>query len=116
MRVKLKEDIRIKELSKNHWYGCRSDTMKFIDLFYNSDHEQDVIVATKESDGFYKIITNDGEYAVTPNAFEIIEEDKEIENKPIQELKNKRFTRNQKQIAGKINEVIRAVNELKKGK
>jgi hypothetical protein len=46
----------------------------------------------------------------------LAEEDKEIEYKPIQELKNKRFTNNQKQIAGKINELIKAVNELKKGK
>ena len=45
---------------------------------------------------------------------EIIEEDKEEKNeKPIQELKNKRFTKNQKQIAGKINELIREVNKLK---
>lgn len=43
-------------------------------------------------------------------------EDKEIEYKPIQELKNKRFTNNQKQIAGKINEIIKTLNELKKGK
>lgn len=37
----------------------------------------------------------------------------EQEEKPIQELKNRKFTRNQKQIAGKINELIKAVNELK---
>lgn len=43
---------------------------------------------------------------------EIIEEDKEIED--IQELKNRKFTRNQKQIADKINEIVIAVNELKK--
>ena len=53
--------------------------------------------------------------AMLNDEVEIIEEEKENE-KPIQELKNKRFTKNQKQIAGKINEVIRAINELKKGK
>ena len=41
---------------------------------------------------------------------EIIEETKEI-----QKLINRKFTRNQKQIAGKINELIDAVNELKRG-
>lgn len=35
------------------------------------------------------------------------------EEKTIQELKNKRFTKNQKQIASKINELIREVNKLK---
>jgi hypothetical protein len=43
---------------------------------------------------------------------EVEVEDKEYED--IQKIKNRRFTRNQKQIASKINELIDAVNEMRK--
>lgn len=44
----------------------------------------------------------------------IIEEVEDKEYKDIQKIKNKRFTRNQKQIASKINELIDAINEMRK--
>lgn len=75
-------------------------------IYYVNDVSYDLFVVIFRSNGAYSI--ND--------EIELIEEDEEIEYKPIQELKNRRFTRNQKQIAGKINELIKAVNELKKGK
>jgi hypothetical protein len=53
-------------------------------------------------------------YAILKQEFEIVEIIEE--KKDIQELKNKRFTRNQKQIAGKINELVREVNKLKNNK
>ena len=42
-----------------------------------------------------------------------IQDNKKEKSEDIQKIKNKRFTRNQKQIAVKINELIDAVNEIR---
>lgn len=42
-----------------------------------------------------------------------IQDNKKEKTEDIQKIKNRRFTRNQKQIAVKINELIDAVNEIR---
>lgn len=54
-------------------------------------------------------INNDIEFYMIVPQFKCAEDKK---YKDIQKIKNKRFTRNQKQIAGKINELIDVVNEI----
>jgi hypothetical protein len=53
-------------------------------------------------------------YNAFNDSVEIIEEVEDKEYEDIQKIKNKRFTRNQKQIASKINELIDVVNEIRK--
>lgn len=100
--------------------------MKVIDLLNKIANGEDVPEFIEVTNYFTK--ENEMSYTHTDNIFHCLDngelrlnsiisavEDKEEKNeKPIQELKNRRFTRNQKQIAGKINEIIREVNKLKK--
>jgi len=72
MKVRLKEDINIKDLAKDNWNGCQLDTLLFIAENYKSDKEQKVF-EVKEEFGCYCI----GDNVLNPIAFEIVEEDKE---------------------------------------
>lgn len=71
MKVRLKEDINIKDLAKDNWNGCQLDTLHFIADNYKANGEQEVFEVKKRLD----IYLIDG-YVVNPIAFEIIEEDK----------------------------------------
>ena len=75
MKVRLKEDINIKDLAKDNWNGCQLDTLLFIAENYKLDKEQEVFEVKKMWDSYIM----DG-YIVNPIAFEIVEENKE-ENK-----------------------------------
>ena len=84
-----------KKIRIEHW--CYSfEWVEHLENYYDEDSDIDLMSALSMS-------KEELNYGV-----KIIQEKKDIEK-----LKNKRFTRNQKQIAGKINELIDAVNELR---
>ena len=85
-----------KKIRIDHW--CyKFEWVEHLDNYYDKSEDIDLTSALSMS-------KEELNYGV-----KIIEEEKNI-----QELKNRRFTKNQKQIAGKINELVREVNKLKK--
>ena len=72
MKVRLKEDINIKDLAKNCWNGCQMDTLRFIAENYEANGEQEIFEVEKEWNSYLI-----GNYIVNPIAFEIVEEEKE---------------------------------------
>lgn len=118
MKVRLKENINIKDLAEDNWNGCKSSTLDFIELAYKPQGKQEVFEAGQRSwSENYFIEAFDNEYIINRRALEIIE-DKEIEEIP--------FNNGMKEFIDvyhelerynyKINEIIIVVNELKKGK
>jgi len=96
--VEILEEVEDKEEVKNNddFTGIRgySDGKKVFSINYTGNMEEYKEYLTEVKKDIDKII-----------------KDKEIED--IQKVKNKRFTRNQKQIAGKINELIDVVNKIR---
>lgn len=77
MKVKyVNDNITIKELSENHWNGCKYHTLKFINAAkINEEYE-----AKKGYNGnYFKVFIDNEEYFVNVKLFEIIEEPKKIE-------------------------------------
>lgn len=74
MKVRLKENISIKDIAKNCWNGCQMDTLCFLSN-YEAEEEQKIFDAEKE-DGYYLI---DG-YLVNENAIEEVKESEEKGN------------------------------------
>ena len=103
-------------------------TIKIIDLLNMISKGEEVPKKIKYTGEIYEYRQDDLEYCGTKTGLylfrnqnnftlnvsvEIVSEENE-EYIEIQKIKNKRFTRNQKQIAVKINELIDAVNEIRK--
>lgn len=88
-----------------------------INLLANAFNENVEIIEEQQEEEFtgWKLFARGKEVMSCEYSNEQPTEDT-LEEKTIQELKNKRFTRNQKQIAGKINELVRAINSIKKEK
>ena len=81
MKVKLKEDINLKDLKENHWEGCMSWTLQFLEKYYDTKEEFE---AEEANEGGYKIYGTNIEkdyIVVNKKCFEIIEEDKKIPEK-----------------------------------
>ena len=114
--------MKIKAIDLINRCLCRDDTLpkkiiyKGIEFTFNTNSYFPYFYDTDKGVNFMSVIEYFQDLEEEVEIVEVLEEDKEIEYKPIQELKNKRFTNNQKQIAGKINEIIKTLNELKKGK
>lgn len=73
MKVRIKEDINLKDLAENNWNGCRYWTMDFLKKFYG-DNETFEAEATYDDD--YKIystsIGNDNYIVVNHKCLEEI--------------------------------------------
>ena len=57
MKVKIKENINLKDLKENHWYGCRSWTFDFLKENYCDESEIFDVIEREDRD-LYKIKNN----------------------------------------------------------
>ena len=89
--------------------------IKFKNIYYFLSQHADVYAYYRKTDRSYNFMEDIFLISTLNKEIEIIEEEKKSEVKEIQKIKSKRFSRNQKQIAGKINELIDAVNEIRRG-
>ncbi len=63
MKVKIKENINLKDLAENNWEGCRSDTLSFLDNYYGREKIFEVFAESRN----YYIING---YLVNKKCFE----------------------------------------------